>query len=78
MAPFDTDTYFPSSLSLFGLQPGFTHKQFTELYNTLIRSDELRELAHKEWLQIQEPEYDHRQNMRWYLSYLASPNINKR
>lgn len=76
MSPFDTNTYFPSSLSQFGLQPGFTHKQFMELYNTLIRSDELRKLAYKEWLQVQEPEYDHREDMRWYLSYMASPNIN--
>ena len=76
MSPFDTNTYFPSSLSQFGLQPGFTHKQFMELYNTLTRSDELRKLAYKELLQVQEPEYDHREDMRWYLSYMASPNIN--
>ena len=77
MSPFDTNTYFPSSLYQFGLQPGFTHKQFIKLYNTLTRSDELRKLAYKEWLQLQEPEYEHRQDMRWYLSYMASPNINK-
>ena len=40
----------------------------------LERSDELRELAYKEWESEQAPEYDNVLNYRWYLSYVSMKN----
>lgn len=64
---------FPQSLSLLGLTPGFTPKQFSIIME-LERSDELRQLAHQEWEAEQAPEYDNTFNYRWYLSYVSMKN----
>ena len=63
---------FPKSLSLLGLSPNFTHREFEEAM-CFERSDELRELAHKEWKNEQRPDYDNC-NWRWYLSYVSMGN----
>ena len=63
---------FPKSLMMLGLSPNFTHQQFEEVM-CFERSDELRKLAHKEWVEEQNPEYDHH-NWRWYLSYAQMGN----
>ena len=61
--------YFPRSLLQIGLNQGFTHEQFCTIME-FERSDELRELAHQEWLDLQSPEYDN-SIYRWYLSYAS-------
>ena len=63
---------FPQSLKLLGLNYGFSQKQFNAIM-VLQRSDELRELAHQEWLNEQNPFYDD-SNWRWYLSYVSMKN----
>lgn len=63
---------FPQSLKLLGLNYGFSQKQFNAIM-VLQRSDELRELAHQEWLNEQNPLYDD-SNWRWYLSYVSMKN----
>ena len=63
---------FPKSLRMIGLEPGFTNQQFNAAM-TLLRSEDLRKLAHEEWKQEQSEEYDN-QNYRWYLSYVSSSN----
>ena len=60
---------FPRSLAAIGLNPGFTHEQFCCMME-LERSDEIRELAHQEWLNIQGEEHDN-SSYRWYLSYAS-------
>jgi hypothetical protein len=63
---------FPRSLALIGLCPGFTQRQFNEIMQ-LERSDYIRELAHQEWSQEQDPRYDNA-NWRWHLSYVSTKN----
>lgn len=63
----------PKSLALLGLSFGFSNDQFNEIM-CLERSDELRELAYKEWESEQAPEYDNVLNYRWYLSYVSMKN----
>ena len=63
---------FPRSLALLGLNPGFTHEQFCSIME-FYRSDEIRELAHQEWLGLQGPEHDN-SCYRWYLSYVSMKN----
>ena len=65
---------FPKSLAMLGLKPGFTNKQFSEVMK-FMRSNEIRELAHQEWLDEQSPELDDCFNYRWYLSYVSMKNI---
>ncbi len=48
---------FPQSLLSIGLSPGFTHQQFCCAME-FERSDEIRALAHREWLAIQGPVYN--------------------
>ena len=60
---------FPRSLLSIGLSPGFTHQQFCCAME-FERSDEIRALAHREWLAIQGPEHDN-SSYRWYLSYAS-------
>ena len=48
---------FPRSLLSIGLSPGFTHQQFCCAME-FERSDEIRALAHREWLAIQGPAYN--------------------
>ena len=67
---------FPKSLGLLGLSPGFTSHEFNGAM-IFDRSETIRNLAHKEWLEEQKPEYDG-SNYRWYLSYvMGSNNSNK-
>lgn len=63
---------FPRALALLGLSPGFTQRQFNEI-TQLERSDYIRELAHQEWSQEQDPKYDDA-NWRWHLSYVSMTN----
>tara|TARA_B110000003_G_C16475497_1_gene467428 strand:+ start:514 stop:774 length:261 start_codon:yes stop_codon:yes gene_type:complete len=60
---------FPRCLSLLGLSPGFTQREFLEVM-AMERSDEMRQLAHQEWESQQGPEFD-RHNWRWHLSYVS-------
>ena len=60
---------FPRCLSLLGLSPGFTQREFLEVMS-MERSDEVRQLAHQEWESQQGPEFD-RHNWRWHLSYVS-------
>jgi len=60
---------FPRSLAAIGLYPGFTHEQFCCIME-LERSDEIRALAHQEWLNLQGEEHDN-SCYRWYLSYAS-------
>ena len=64
---------FPQSLASMGLSPGFTPKQFDEVIK-IDRSDELRQLAHREWEAEQTPDKDNGFNYRWYLSYASMKN----
>ena len=64
---------FPKSLSLLGLNKGFTSKQFSMMME-LERSDEIRKLAQQEWEAEQDPQYDNTFNYRWYLSYVSMKN----
>ena len=63
---------FPKSLSMLGLEPGFTNQQFEQIM-CFERSDQLRKLAHQEWENEQKPEYDN-SNWRWHLSYVSMNN----
>jgi hypothetical protein len=63
---------FPISLKRLGLSYGFSDKEF-RVAMSFLRSDELRELAHKEWESEQDPLYDNC-NWRWYLSYVSMKN----
>jgi hypothetical protein len=63
-----SETPFPKSLALLGLNPGFKHKQFVSVMN-MERSNQLRELAYNEWLYMQDEKYDNHP-FRWYLSYI--------
>ena len=48
--------YFPRSLLQIGLTPDFTNEQFCAIME-FERYDELRELSHQEWIDLQSPEY---------------------
>ena len=63
---------FPKSLALLGLSVNFTNSQFNQIM-CFERSDEIRELAYKEWLKEQDERYDN-DNWRWYLSYVQMKN----
>lgn len=60
---------FPRSLAAIGLSPGFTHEQFCCMME-FERSDEIRQLAHQEWSNLQGEEYEN-SPYRWYLSYAS-------
>ena len=60
---------FPRSLSLLGLSPGFTQREFLEVL-AMERSNELRQLAHQEWVDQNATEFDNH-NWRWHLSYVS-------
>ena len=72
MTELNRNNRFPKSLSILGLTPGFTHKQFCIVMD-FERSDDLRMLAHSEWESEQKLEYDH-SNWRWELSYVSMKN----
>tara|TARA_B100000886_G_scaffold134591_1_gene90827 strand:- start:1462 stop:1725 length:264 start_codon:yes stop_codon:yes gene_type:complete len=63
---------FPESLRRLGLNYGFTDLEF-RVAMSFLRSDELRQLAHREWESEQDPLYDN-SNWRWYLSYVSMKN----
>ena len=63
---------FPESLTRLGLNYGFTDLEF-RVAMSFLRSDELRQLAHREWESEQDPLYDN-SNWRWYLSYVSMKN----
>lgn len=63
---------FPKSLSLLGLNYGFTQNQFIAIM-TLQRSDKIKKLAYEEWQREQDPIYDN-SNWRYYLSYVCMDN----
>lgn len=63
---------FPISLRRLGLSYGFSMLEF-RVAMSYLRSDELRELAHREWESEGNPEYDD-SNWRWYLSVVSMTN----
>ena len=63
---------FPLSLKLLGLNYGFTHNQFIAAMS-LHRSEQIINLAHKEWESEQNSSFD-TSNLRWYLSHVSMKN----
>ena len=69
----NTHVRFPQSMRLCGLNPDFTQEEWNRVMS-FPRSNEIRELAYREWEAEQNPLYEN-SLWRWYLSYLYGPGI---